>query len=166
MNWEFINDLQKIFTLLNDLEEQAIERDYPIIWERVHATSCGQIGRMLAEKRGVDVEQSALACALHDIGRWVSGRQYEHAPKGEDPVRHFLAEKKGTEEAKEQIVQAVINHSKKDEIGSPLEEIVKDADILDCHWHGEDIMKPFHIARLKKALADLGIYYVEKEPAK
>jgi len=159
MNWEFINDLQEIYNLLDDLEAQTIERDYPIIWERVHATSCAQIGRMLAEKRGVDVEQAGLACALHDIGRWISGRQSEHAPKGEEPVRGFLAEKMGTVEVKEQIVQAVIKHSKKDEIGTPLEEIVKDADILDCHWHGEDITKPFHIARLKKVLEELGIHY-------
>jgi len=157
MNREYINDLQEIFTLLDDLEAQTIEREYPIIWEKAHATSCAQVGRMLAEKRGVDLEIAGLACALHDIGRWVSGRQYEHAPKGEDPARAFLASKKGTTEVKEQILQAVINHSKKDEIGTPLEEIVKDADILDCHWYGEDIMKPFHIARLKKALEDLGI---------
>jgi len=142
MNWEFMKDMQTIFTLLDNLEGQNSERDYPIIWEKVHATSCAQIGRMLAEKRGADIEQAGLACALHDIGRWISGRQYEHAPKGEDPVRSFLAEKQGTAEEKEQIVQAVINHSKKDEVGTLLEEIVKDADILDCHWHGEDIIKP------------------------
>ncbi len=162
MNREFIKDLQTIFVLLDQLEKQTIDRDFPIIWEKVHATSCAQIGRMLAEKRGVDGEQAALACALHDIGRWISGRQYKHAPKGEEPVRDFLAEKKCTDETKEQIVQAVINHSKKDEIGTPLEEIVKDADILDCHWYGEDIVKPYHISRLKKALKDFGIHYVEE----
>ncbi|MBC2722844.1 HD domain-containing protein [Desulfosporosinus sp.] len=159
MNWEFMGDLQKIFTLLDELEVQTSKRDYPIIWEKVHATSCAQIGRMLAEKRGINVEQAALACALHDMGRWISGRQYEHAPKGEGPVRSFLAEKEDMAEVKDQIVQAVINHSKKDEVGTPLEEIVKDADVLDCHWHGEDIMKPFHMARLKTALEDLGIPY-------
>lgn len=160
MNWEFMGDLQKIFTLLDELEVQTNKRDFPIIWEKVHATSCAQIGRMLAEKRGVNVDHAALACALHDMGRWISGRQYEHASKGEGPVRSFLAEKEGmTEVVKDQIVQAVINHSKKDEIGTPLEEIVKDADVLDCHWHGEDIMKPFHMARLKTALEDLVIPY-------
>jgi len=163
MNRDFLKDLQEIFTLLDTLEVQTKERDYPIIWEKVHATSCAQIGRMLAEKRGVDVEQAALACALHDIGRWITGRQYEHAPKGEGPARSFLAERKGTEEVNDQIIQAVINHSKKDVVGTPLEEIVKDADILDCHWHGEDIMKPFHMARLKTALEDLGITYDYEE---
>ena len=161
MKWEFIKDMQRIFTLLDSIEKQRSERDYPIMWEKVHAVSCAQIGRMLAEKRGADIEQAGLACALHDIGRWITGRQHDHAPKGEDAVRRFLAEKQGTDEEKEQIVQAVINHSKKDEIGTPLEEIVKDADILDCYWYGEDIMKPFHMARLKKALAELQIHNPE-----
>lgn len=157
MNRDFMNNLQRIYSLLDDLEEQIIERDYPIIWERIHATSCAQIGRMLAEKRNVDVEQAALACAIHDMGRWVSGRQSDHAPKGEGPARQFLAEEKGSEEYREQIVQAVINHSKKEKIGPPLEEIVKDADILDCYWHGEKIVKPHHLARLQELLKDLGI---------
>jgi len=135
MNTDFIRDLQRIYSFLDDLEEQTIERDYPILWERVHATSCAQIGRMLAEQRNLDTEQAALACALHDIGRWISGRQSDHAPKGEEPARLFLAKGKGTEETREQIVQAVINHSKKEDVGTPLEEIVKDADILDCYWH-------------------------------
>jgi len=157
MNRDFINNLQRIYSLLDYLEEQTIERDYPIIWERIHATSCAQIGRMLAEKRKVDVEQAALACAIHDMGRWVSGRQSDHAPKGEGPARLFLAEEKGSGEYREQIVQAVINHSQKEQIGTPLEEIVKDADILDCYWHGEEIVKVHHITRLQQLLKDLGI---------
>ena len=157
LNRDFMNDLQRIYSLLNYLEEQAIERDYPIIWERTHAISCAQIGRMLAEKRNIDTEQAALACALHDIGRWISGRQVDHAPKGEGPARSFLAEGKGSIELREQIVQAVINHSKKEHIGTPLEELVKDADILDCYWHGLKIDKVHHINRLKQTLITLGI---------
>ena len=157
MNRDFINDLQRIYSFMNYLEEQTLERDYPMIWERIHATSCAQIGRMLAEKRNVDTEQAALACAIHDIGRWISGRQSDHAPKGEGPARLFLAEGKGNEETREQIVLAVMNHSKKEQIGTPLEEIVKDADILDCYWHGLEIIKEHHIARLQQLLQDLGI---------
>lgn len=157
MNKGFIRDLQRIYSLLNSLEEQTIERDYPIIWERIHATSCAQIGRILAEKRNVDIEQAALACAIHDMGRWVSGRQLDHAPKGEEAARLFLAEWSGTEETREQIIQAVINHSKKEQVGTPLEELVKDADILDCYLHGAEIVKVHHIARLQRQLIDLGI---------
>lgn len=158
-----INDLQRIYSLLNDLEEQVIERDYPVIWEKIHATSCAQIGRMLAEKRKVDTEIAALACAIHDIGRWVTGRQSDHAPNGEGPARLFLAEGKDTVDTTEQIVKAVINHSKKEEIGTPLEELVKDADILDCYWHGEKVVKVHHIARLHHLLNDLGIGRLKEE---
>lgn len=157
MNWEFIKNLQSIYEILEQMEVQTMERDYPILWERVHATSCAQIGRMLAQKRQINGEQAALACALHDCGRWVSGRQENHAPKGEELARHFLKKQNFPLETQELMVQAIINHSKKEEIGSPLEELVKDADILDCYWYGEVITKKFHVARLQKVLCDLKI---------
>ncbi|TGE32292.1 HD domain-containing protein [Desulfosporosinus sp. Sb-LF] len=158
MKWNFINNLQRIYDLLDNLKGQTMERDYPITWEKVHATSCAQIGRLLAEQRSIDKEQAALACALHDMGRWVSGKQLDHAPKGEELVRYFLTEGKVYDEKiREQIVNAVINHSKKDQVGTPLEELVKDADIIDCHFHGDEMTKPFHVARLKNTLKELGI---------
>lgn len=163
MNWSFIKTLQRIYNLLDELDKENTTRDYPIIWEKVHATSCAQIGRMLAEKRNLDPEPAALACALHDIGRWISGQQTDHALKGEEPVRRFLREWEGEESIRELIVKAVINHSKKEEIGGWLEELVKDADILDCYWHGDSITKSFHILRLEKVLSELGIGSAQEE---
>ncbi|WP_407308611.1 HD domain-containing protein [Desulfosporosinus sp. SB140] len=157
MNWEFIKRLQDVYEILDKIELQTMERDYPIIWEKVHATSCAQIGRMLAQKRQVDVEQAALACALHDSGRWVTGRQENHAPKGEELTRRFLEKQSFPRDIQELIVKAVIHHSKKEEIGTPLEELVKDADILDCYWYGDSITKKFHVARVQKVLYDLKI---------
>ncbi|NMA68670.1 MAG: HD domain-containing protein [Desulfitobacterium sp.] len=161
MKWEFINHMDKIYALLGELEEKdrenGLERDYPLSWERVHAASCAQIGRLLAQKRGVDIELAALACSIHDIGRWYTGRQKDHALYGEEPVRKFLASYSLEEKDKEEITQAVIHHSEKDMIGSPIEEIVKDADILDCYLHGDKITKPYHVARLEKIMEELGI---------
>lgn len=153
MNWNFISYLEQIDNRLTELAAIEQERDYPLIWERVHAVSCAQIGRLLASERGVNPELAALACALHDIGRWYTGKQADHALHGEEPVRRFLAGLPLTEAEKEEILQAVIRHSEKDKEGSPLDELVKDADILDCYLHGDEISKPFHLARLKK-LAD------------
>ena len=163
MNWDYINYVQKIYNFLDELDKSNITRDYPIVWEKIHATSCAQFGRMLAEKRGIDPDLAALACALHDIGRWVSGKQSDHAFKGEEPVRCFLSEWEGEDSNRERIVQAVIKHSLKEEIGTPLEELVKDADILDCYWYGDSITKPFHILRLNKELNELGIRLPRKE---
>ncbi len=157
MNWKFIKHLNNIYQILDDLESKPIERDYPLNWEKVHATTCAQVGRMLAQKRNVDTELAALACSLHDIGRWYTGRQVDHAQNGYEPVQNFLEKLELSQDHMEQIVQAVINHSDKDKTGSPLEEIVKDSDILDCFWHGDTITKPFHVARLKKLLTELQI---------
>ncbi len=150
MKWEFIQHLERIEKLLNQLSALDMERDYPMTWERIHAVSSAQMGRLLARERGVDMELAALACSLHDIGRWYTGRQANHAFHGEEPVREFLANMHLSEVEKEEILQAVIHHSEKDKVGSPLEELVKDADILDCYLHGDEITKPFHLARLEK----------------
>ena len=55
------------------------------------------------------------------------------------------------EEIKE-IAIAVKNHSKKAEIGSPLEEIVKDADVLDFYQYGYDVARKEQQDRLEKLL--------------
>lgn len=155
MNWNFIAYLEQIDNLLTELAGIEQERDYPVVWERVHAISCAQIGRLLASERGVNSELAALACALHDIGRWYSGKQADHAQHGEEPVRKFLTNLPLTENEKAEITLAVIRHSEKDKVSSPLDELVKDADILDCYLHGDEISKPFHLARLEK-LTDKG----------
>ncbi|MGE4273302.1 MAG: HD domain-containing protein [Desulfitobacterium sp.] len=157
MKWEFINHMEKIYDLLQMLEQEKKDRDYPFAWERVHATSCAQVGRLLAQKRGVDLELAALACSLHDIGRWYTGLQKDHALHGEEPVRRFLEIYPVAETDKEEIIRAVIHHSEKDKVGLALEEIVKDADILDCYFHGDEVTKPYHVARLKKAMEELGL---------
>ncbi len=159
MKWAFINHMERINALLGNLEQEEMKRDYPIAWERTHAASCAQVGRLLAQKRGVDLELAALACSLHDIGRWYTGLQRDHALRGEEPVRRFLESSSLNlkEEDKEAVVQAVIHHSEKDKVGSPLDEIVKDADVLDCCFHGDEISKPYHLARLKQIMEELGV---------
>lgn len=157
MKWELINHLDEIDKVLNSLSEEEMDRDYPLSWERVHGTSCAQLGRILAIKRGVDTELAAFACSVHDIGRWYTGRQADHARAGEIPIRRFLDQSGLPANIREELVQAVIHHSNKEQIGTPLEEIVKDADILDCYLHGDEIKKPYHVARLQKVLKELEI---------
>ena len=66
------------------------QRDEPAEWERVHIASCAAIGHILAEKRGVDAELAACACAAHDYGRIVTGKQADHAQAGYEPVKELL----------------------------------------------------------------------------
>ena len=122
---------------IDKYEDVVPDRDHFIDWERVHITSCAKIGYLLALKRGVDPILAAAACACHDYGRIITGRQKDHAEVGYLPVMDFLRQTQlfGEEEV-QQIGLAVKNHNKKEEIGTPLEEIVKDADVLDFYQYG------------------------------
>lgn len=138
---------------IDKYEKLVPKRSHFIDWERVHITSCAKIGYMLAEQRGVDPILAAAACAVHDYGRIITGKQEGHAEAGYEPVQEFL---RGTElfdeDEIQQIAVAVKNHSKKGEVGSPLEEIVKDADVLDFYQYGYDVARKEQQGRLETLL--------------
>lgn len=107
-------------------------------WEKLHMASSSRLAYMMALERGVDPELAACACAGHDYGRIITGKQPGHAEAGYEPVKSFL---KGlgelfTPEEQEIIALAAKNHSKKSVVGTPYEEIVKDADVVDCYQYG------------------------------
>lgn len=130
------------------------ERDEPTDWERVHISSCAKLGYLLGEKRGVDPILAACACAVHDYGRIMTGKQEGHAERGYLPVQEFL---RGTalftEEEIQMMAEAVKNHSKKSMVGTALEEIVKDADVLDFFQYGADMPRAEQQTRLDNLLA-------------
>jgi uncharacterized protein len=147
--------------LLEEIAKQMkrdIERDYPLAWEQVHMVSCSKIGQLLAIKRRVDPEMAAIACVLHDYGRIITGRQANHAHNGYLPLKDLLNEYGlFTAEEIEILAQAAKNHSSKQKIGTEIEEIVKDADVLDCYQYGQTLERPEQRDRLAAVLAELGI---------
>lgn len=146
----------KLLEEIANYEKLGIERDYPIAWEKIHMASCAAIGQILANKRQVDTELAAIACSLHDYGRIVTGKQTNHAENGYEPLKAFLAtcDDFSAEEI-EALARAAKHHSNKHEVGTPLEEIVKDADVLDCHQYGQTLARPEQRERLKNVLAEL-----------
>lgn len=147
-----------LFALLGEIdkyENVTDERDYPANFERLHIASCARIGYLMAEKRGVEPELAAAACAMHDYGRIITGKQKDHAEVGYEPAMEFLRDTGlFTEEKVQQIGIAVKNHSKKSEIGSPLEEIVKDADCFDFHQYGYEMPREEQKQRLRDMLGE------------
>ncbi|MDO4746349.1 MAG: HD domain-containing protein [Bacillota bacterium] len=152
-----MNRLQKLQSALlkeiDKYEKLIPDRDQPGDWERIHISSCAKLGYLMAEKRGVDPILAACACACHDYGRIVTGKQAGHAEAGAEPIKAFLRETElFTEEEIGQISLAVKNHSSKAEVGSPLEEIVKDADVLDFHQYGYEMPRKEQQDRLERLL--------------
>ena len=141
-----MNKLMKLQSqLLREIEEYEKlipERDQPVDWERVHMASCARLGYLLAKERGVDPDLASCACAVHDYGRIITGKQAGHAEAGYLPGKEFLRKTElFTEDEVEQIALAIKNHSKKSEVGTPIEEIVKDADVIDCYQYGLDFSR-------------------------
>lgn len=146
--------IQKALLLeINRWEKEISQRDMDPDWERIHISSCAKLGYLMAEERGLDPELAACACAVHDYGRIITGKQKEHAEAGYLPVMEFLRSTElFTEEEIKSMGISVKNHSKKGEIGSPLEEIVKDADVLDFYQYGQLKMRPDQQNRLEKLM--------------
>ena len=128
---------QKLDAVICAQEGKFSERDETLDWERLHMASSARIAWILALKRGADPELSACAACVHDFGRILTGKQAGHA--------------------EEDIACAVKNHSRKTEAGTTIEEIVKDADVIDCYQYGMPFDRPEKEVRYLKWRKEYGI---------
>ena len=158
-----MNRLLKLQIQLNkgigEQEGKVAERDESLDWERLHMASSARCAWILAMQRGgCDPELAACAAAVHDFGRILTGKQKGHAEAGFIPVQHFLRDTGlFTEQEIAEIAEAVKKHSLKTEIGTPLEEVVKDADVIDCYQYGYPVDRPEKEERYKKWRRENGI---------
>ena len=154
-----MNRLLKLENLLLDVinqqEGKCMDRDETLNWERIHMASSARLAwEMALERKDADPEIAACAAAVHDFGRILTGRQKNHAEAGYEPVRAFLKESGlFTEEETEIVAMAVKNHSSKTETGTAVEEIVKDADVVDCYQYGYPFDRPEKEERYRAWLA-------------
>lgn len=110
------------------------DRAWSKTFELKHSASVVKIGRILAQKRGLDEEIAAIACALHDIYVFETGRCTDHGRLGA-PIAKKMLEDSGrfSDEEISLIVKTVKNHSDKHVFSDdPYVELVKDADVFDC----------------------------------
>ena len=147
-------------------ESSITNRDQPIEWNIKHMYSCAQLSKLLAQKRGFDIEIAGIAGAIHDLAIIETGMFENHGLLGGPMVRTFLLEyntKYGKEYGKisdeeiNQIVNATINHTKKKQYNdSAFDEMIKDVDSLDRFLHGLET-HDYYTKRSKKALDDLNL---------
>lgn len=132
-----------LLEVIDQQEGKVFERDETLDWERLHMASSARCAWLLALERGIDPELAACAASVHDFGRILTGKQKEHAEAGYESVKVFLKETQlFTEEEIDIISMAVKRHSLKTETGTPIEEIVKDADVIDCYQYGYPFDRP------------------------
>ncbi len=113
------------------------DRSWSKVFEMKHTSSVTQIGRMLAQKRGLDPSLAAIMCAMHDISVFTTGRATEHAHKGAKIAETLLKKtKKFSAQEIKLIASAIYNHTDKHKVSkNPYVELVKDADVMDCSMY-------------------------------
>jgi HD superfamily phosphodiesterase len=162
--------VERVFAqMLLDSNISDQDRESSVIFELKHSSGCCQIARILAQKRGLDMEIAETAALLHDIYVAVTGSYADHARKGAPLAEKLLHQVGGFSEEKiAAIVRSVKHHSEK-EIHStdPYIEIVKDVDVFDCslyrgaenyyRLHKSPEIVEAYIARIKDVRRELGL---------
>lgn len=86
---------------------------------------------MIAKKRGLDPELAAMAAMLHDLHAYRSGSYDDHAHKGAELAREILEDLALTDaEETDLICSAVCHHDDKLVVDAPMDEVLKDADVI------------------------------------
>lgn len=107
----------------------------------VHLYGVSLAATMIAKKRGLDPELSAMAAMLHDLHAYKSGSYDDHEHKGAELAGNILRELKLTDEAEtDTICSAIYHHGDKHMVDGPMDEVLKDADVISHCMN--DISKP------------------------
>ena len=97
----------------------------------LHLYGVAQACALLSIKRKENVELAVIAGMLHDIYSYATMDSQDHAHKGAVMARNILESLSiFSEEEKDIICSAIYNHSDKSNIHGPLDEILKDADVM------------------------------------
>ena len=122
-----IKDLQKkVHAVLGKIEDDD-KRAKAVA--HLHGVSLAAV--MIAKKRGEDPELAAMAGLLHDLYAYKSGSYDDHAHLGADYARKLLEKLElTTPEETDIICSAIWHHDNKAETDAPMDEVLKDADVI------------------------------------
>lgn len=125
----------------------------------VHLYGVSLAATMIAKKRGLDPEIASMAAMLHDLHAYKIGSYDDHAHKGADLARKVLHGLKLTDDAETELIcSAIYHHDDKLVTDSPMDEELKDADVI--HHCMNDLSKPVkekEQERFEKLCAEFGI---------
>lgn len=114
---------------------------------------------ILAKKRGLNEELAAMAGMLHDMHAYKSGSYDDHAHLGAELARGILKELGLTTEDETDIIcSAIYHHDDKLVVDSPMDELLKDADVIDhCFKDSSKPVKEKEQVRYANLCEELGL---------
>lgn len=125
----------------------------------VHLYGVAQACAILAKKRGENSELAVVAGMLHDIYSYANMDNVDHAHKGALMAREILKKLEiFTEEETDLICTAIYHHSDKAIVHNALDEILKDADVLQhVLYNPLFAVKQSEPKRYNKLMQELGM---------
>lgn len=137
--------------LLVEHRGSDVDRDRDLDWEYEHMNESVRYAKMLAVRRKLDPDLAGCAAAVQNIGRISVGRTEGHAEAGYEPAtRLFFSLGCFTPTEIRQLATTVRNHSHKDRVDAPLDELAKDVDVYVRYVQGEEFVTPHELRRLAK----------------
>ena len=114
---------------------------------------------MISKKRGLDPEIASMAAMLHDLHAYKTGSYDDHAHLGADLARDILTELHLTDEKEtDMICSAIYHHDDKLVTDSPMDEVLKDADVIHhCMNDLSKAIKEKEQVRYDKLCAEFGM---------
>lgn len=154
-----VNTIKRI---LSDMIVQSyihpIQRDVPLEQDIFHIIGSVRCAALLANVRNADMESAVTAMLLHDISRVKDGRMESHAVRSSMIAEEILNDTGlYAEKEIETIKNAIENHIYKDATHSELDELIKDADVLDGFLNGDISEKDAVKKRINKIFEELKI---------
>ena len=150
-----LKDLRKYVNRVLEKMDDADKRTSAV----AHLYGVSLAATMIAKKRGLDPEIASMAAMLHDLYAYKSGSYDDHARKGAELARKILAKTDLTNEEETEIIcSAICHHDDKYSIDGPMDEVLKDADVI--HHCMNDLSKPIkdkEAARFEKLCEEFGM---------
>ncbi len=137
---------------------KKMEDDQKLAGAIAHLHGVSLAAVMIAKKRGENAELAAMAGLLHDMYAYTSGSYEDHAHLGAEYAAEILDELGITSPEETAFICAAIgNHDSKDAVDSPLDEVLKDADVID-HSLADPTkaVKAHEMIRYEKLCAEFG----------
>lgn len=86
---------------------------------------------MIAKKRGLDPEIASMAGMLHDLYAYKTGSYDDHAHRGAELAGKILDNLALTDKKETDLIcSAIYHHDDKLSIDGPMDEVLKDADVI------------------------------------
>jgi uncharacterized protein len=149
-----------------ELVRQVIDevlRQQPDVQERrcgfVHLYGVAQACALLALKRGLDAELCTVAGMLHDIWTYKTGEPRDHAVPGSAEAQKIMSDLGCfTEQEIAAVGSAVLHHSDKGQVHGDLDELLKDADVLQHYLYNTSLERDGQVpARQVKILDEMEV---------